>query len=211
MIKYQYSNFIKEDSLLDVLKISETKVKIMLTRADVKKYKLDIDIIDYNDAKTRSKIWEILDHVKKHYGWCGEESKLLIQFYPSRDGGAELFVSKLEGLSKKNERALSKSRDVTLLDSKRSIFGFKSFEELLQASRIIKDSKCIRSSELFYDESEGYFLEITARDECDGECVPMLTILLEFSNTVPKELIPYITEHYSKLTQGNAVEQLAKL
>ena len=56
MIKYQYRNFIKEDSLLDVLKISDTKVKIMLTRADVKKFKLDAEKVDYNDAKTKNRI-----------------------------------------------------------------------------------------------------------------------------------------------------------
>jgi negative regulator of genetic competence, sporulation and motility len=182
-----------------------------MTPEDTERYEFSAANADYNSPDTRRIFWRIIDEASATVGFDPKGDKILIQFYPSRDGGAELFVSKLEGLSKKNERTLSKSRDVTLLDSKRSVFGFKSFEELLQASRIIKDSKCIRSSELFYDESEGYFLEITARDECDGECVPMLTILLEFSNTVPKELIPYITEHYSKLTQGNAVEQLAKL
>ena len=196
---------------MDVLKISETKVKIMLNRTDVKKFKLDVDKVDYNDTKTRSKIWEILDQVKKHHGWNGEESKLLIQFYPSRDGSAELFVTKLEGISRKNERALAKSHEVTLLDSKRSIYGFKSFDDLLHASKIIKDSKCIRQSELFYDEVEGYFLEITERSGCDQAGAPPLHVLLEFSHTVPKELFPYITEHYNKLTHGNAVEQLSKL
>ena len=83
---------------MDVLKISDTKVKIMLTRADVKKFKLDAEKVDYNDAKTRNSIWELLDHVKKHHGWSCENNKLLIQFYPSKDGGAELFVTKLEGL-----------------------------------------------------------------------------------------------------------------
>lgn len=196
---------------MDVLKISETKVKIMLSRTDVKKFKLDIEKVDYNDSKTRSKIWEILDHVKKHHGWNSEDNKLLIQFYASRDGGAELFVTKLDGISQKNERILTKSREVTLLDSKRTIYSFKSFDDLLRASRIIKDSKSIRASELFYDESEGYFLEITERGTCDKAQILELAILLEFSHKVPKELFPYITEHYSKLTHGNAVEQLAKL
>ena len=196
---------------MDVLKISETKVKIMLTRTDVKRFKLDTEKVDYNDAKTRSKVWEILDQVKKQYGWSGEDHKLLIQFYPSRDGGAELFVTKLEGISRKNERSLAKSNDVVLLDSKRTIYGFKCFDDLLRASRIIKDSKCIRGSDLFYDEGEGYFLEITERSVRTPENLCELSVLLEFSSCIPKELFPYITEHYSKLTHGNALEQLAKL
>ena len=196
---------------MDVLKISDTKVKIMLTRADVKKFKLDTDNVDYSDAKTRSKVWEILDCVKKHHGWSSNGDKLLIQFYPSRDGGAELFVTKLDKLSDKNEKTLAKSQNVTLLDSKRVIYVFKNFDDLLRASRIVKNIGGIKNSELFYDENEGYFLEITERGGAGCRHIPEFAILLEYSSAVPRELYPYINEHYNKLTKGNAIEQLARL
>ncbi len=197
--------------LLDILKISESKLKIMLTKSDVKKYKLDTDNVDYNDIKTRNKVWEILDYVKKHHGFDHEEEKLLIQFYPSRDGGAELFVTKLEKLSHKNERSISRSSNVTMLDTKHMIYSFVSFDDLIRVSKIIKNSKCIKASELFYDGEDGYYLEITERGTSRHGSICDFAILLEFSVAVPKELFPYITEHCSKLTRGNAVEQLARL
>lgn len=196
---------------MDVLKISGTKLKIMLSADDMKKYSLDVDDVDYNDTKTRSKVWKILDYVKKNYDFTPDGEKLLIQFYPSKDGGAELFVTKLTGLSRGNERSMSKSGNVTMLDSKRTMYNFPNFEELIQASKIINGAKSIKESELFYSESDGYYLEITERGATRLGQICEFAILLEFASKAPDEKIPYITEHCKKLTDGSAVEQLSRL
>ena len=196
---------------MEVLKISNTKIKIMLTPDDIKKYAIDIDDVDYNDTRTRGKVWKILDFVKKNHGFSPDGDKLLIQFYPSKDGGAELFVTKLTGLSRGNERSMSKSENVTMLDSKKTMYNFASFAELIQASKIISGAKSIKESELFYSDSEGYYLEITERGASRLGQICEFAILLEFATKTPSEKIPYITEHCKKLTDGAAVEQLARL
>jgi len=196
---------------LEVLKISNTKIKIMLSPEDMKKYALNTDNVDYNDAKTRAKVWKILDFVKKNHGFEPEGDKLLIQFYPSKDGGAELFITKLSGLSKGNERFMSKTVNVTMLDSKKTMYNFNSLSDLIQASKIISGAESIKDSELFYSESEGYYLEITERGASRLGQICEFAILLEFASKTPKEKIPYINEHCKKLTDGSAVEQLARL
>lgn len=201
----------KGETHVDVLNISNTKIKIMLTPDDVKRYALDIVDVDYNDAKTRSKVWKILDHVKKNHGFNSDGEKLLIQFYPSKDGGAELFVTKLTGLSRGNERCMSKSENVTMLDSRRTMYNFENLGDLIQASKIINGSSNIKKSELFYSDSDGYYLEITERGASRLGQICEFAILLEFATKAPEERIPYITEHYIKLTEGSAVEQLSKL
>ena len=168
---------------MDVLKISNTKIKIMLSPIDTKKFGLDIDDVDYNDAKTRAKVWKILDSLKKSNTFDPEGEKLLIQFYPSKDGGAELFVTKLTGLSKNSERSMSKNGNVTMLDSKKTMYNFKNFNELLQASKIINGAKSIKDSELFYSDSEGYYLEITERG------ASRLGIICEFAVPLPYKII----------------------
>lgn len=196
---------------MDVLKISNTKIKIMLSAEDIKKYAIDIDDVDYNDTKTRTKVWKILDFVKKNHGFNSDGDKLLIQFYPSKDGGAELFVTKLTGLSRGNERFMSKTGNVTMLDSKRTMYNFSNLCDLIQASKIINGAKSIKESELFYSDSEGYYLEITERGASRLGEICEFAILLEFASKTPDERIPYITEHCKKLTEGAAVEQLARL
>ena len=196
---------------MDILKISNTKIKIMLTDEDVKKYSLDIDEVDYNDAKTRGKVWKILDYIRKTNGFNFDGGKLLIQFYPSRDGGAELFVTKLAGLSRENERFMAKAENVTMLDSKRTMYNFSCLSDLIQASKIINGSKSIKDSELFYSDSDGYYLEITEQGTSRLGQICEFAILLEFASKTPEEKIPYITEHCNKLTDGAAVEQLSRL
>lgn len=196
---------------MEVLKISNGKIKIMLSPEDMKRYSLNAEELDYNDQKTRVKVWRILDHIKKNHGFDPEGDKLLIQFYPSKDGGAELFVTKLSGLSKGNEKFISKSGNVTVLDSKRTMYCFDSLEDLIQASKIIYGTDKIKDSELFYSESDGYYLEITERGASRLGEISEFAILLEFASKTPKEKIPYITEHCKQLTDGSAVEKLAKL
>ncbi len=196
---------------MDVLKISETKIKIMLNASDVKAYGLDPDITDYNDKDTRNKVWKILDYVKKHHGFDPESAKLLIQFYPSKDGCAELFVTKLINILPKNERAISKSDGVTMLEAKRRIYKFSELSDLIKASKILKERDCIGESELFYAEDDGYYLEIAERGSLRFGNICEFAILSEFSDYVPREKHPYIIEHFKKLTSGNAVELLSKL
>jgi negative regulator of genetic competence, sporulation and motility len=116
---------------MEVLKISDSKVKIMLSYADITKFRLQDGELNYDDPKTRRKIFDILDCVKKHHGFDYEGDKLLIQFYPSKDGGAELFVTKLGILSPESAKVISKSDKITLLNAKRSIYVFESFVDLL--------------------------------------------------------------------------------
>ena len=196
---------------MEVLKISSTKIKIMLSPEDVDKFSLNVGDVDYNDPKTRTKVWKILDAVKRDYGFSSEGDKLLIQFYPSKDGSAELFVTRLKGLSRGNERFMSKSENVTMLESRRTMYNFPKLEELIQASKIINGSKSIKESELFYADDEGYYLEITERGGTRLGQICEFAILLEFASKTPEEKIPYITEHCKKLTNGSAVEQLSRL
>ena len=183
----------------------------MLSADDIESFSLDITDVDYNDPKTRTKVWRILDVVKREHGFNAEGDKLLIQFYPSKDGSAELFVTRLTGLSRGNERSMSKAGNVTMLESKKTMYNFLNLEELIQASKIISGSKSIKESELFYSETEGYYLEITERGGTRLGQICEFAILLEFAAKTPTERIPYITEHCQKLTNGSAVEQLSRL
>jgi len=194
---------------MEVLRINDSKIKIMLNRTDVHAFGLDIDADDYNDARMKKQVWEILDKVKAEYGFDHTAGKLLIQFYPSRDGGAELFVTILGSLPKGREISMSRSENVTMLDSRRRIYFFRSFRDLLQAARAVSHTKSIAHSELFFSPDEGYFLEIEERGSSRMGQICEFAILSEFAESVPPERYPYIAERSDKLTDGNAVELLS--
>lgn len=183
----------------------------MLTKKDVSELELDGINADYSDREVRTKVWRILDRVKESHGFTHEGEKLLIQFYPSRDGGAELFVTKLARLPRGGERAMSKTESVTMLDLRPRIYKFERLDELIRAARIIKDRDSIGRSELFFSEGDGYYLNVAERGASRFGHICEFAILSEFATAIPKERYPYITEHYKKLADGNAIELLSRL
>lgn len=196
---------------MEVLKINDNKIKIMLSFADMQAFGLEASELDYNDTGNRRKIFSVLEHVKKNYGFDHEGDKLLIQFYPSKDGGAELFVTKLGLLSAADKRTVSRSDRVTMLAAKRSMYAFSSFADLLLAAKTIARISEVRESGLYLFENGTYYLELTERGDGKGDTVKEYASVLEFASPVSKDKFPYITEHGKCLANKNAVELLASL
>lgn len=198
---------------MEVLKISDSKLKIMLTRSDMQKYGLRADKVDYNDAATRKSFFAVLDDVKLSHGFETEGDKILIQFYPSKDGGCELFVTKLGLLPAASERAMSKSDRITMLTTRRELYVFTRLQDLVNGIKALGYSEEIKHSDVFYDrESAGgrYILEIMGRGAGRAIFISELDILLEFSEKADISLFPYVTEHYERLTEGNAIEVFSR-
>ncbi len=80
---------------MEWIRISNNKLKIMLTREDAARYALCPDTADYADALTRRAFKAILTDVRRETGFDAADDKLYIQMYPSREGGCELFVTKM--------------------------------------------------------------------------------------------------------------------
>ncbi len=195
---------------MEVLKISDSKLKLMLTKEDMRDFGLVSEHVDYNDSAVRRSFFKILDSVKDSHGFDAEGDKLLIQYYPSRDGGCELFVTKLGILPLEAERAISRSERVTLLRARRAIYKFESSDALLDAVRLISDSS-VKTSDLYRADDGGYYLDLVERGAGRGGSISEYVKLLEFSKSIPHTLFPYITEHCERLTEGDAIRQLCEI
>ena len=195
---------------MDVLKINDMKMKIMLTPFDLKRFKLDVSTLDYGNHKTRERVWNMLDYIKKNYGFDHEGGKLLVQFYPAKDGGAELFVTKLTGIPESDTKTISKSNNVTLLSAECITYSFANLEDLLFAARVINGSKSITKSELYCDDGK-YYLVIKERSSTKPGEMLELAPLLEFATPVSRDNALYIGEHGDKLIADEAIPTLARL
>lgn len=80
---------------MELIVINSSKLKIMLSGDDMKKYDLDTDRIDYDTTATRRAFWSILDDAKCQTGFDAASDKLFIQLYPSKKGGCEMYVTKM--------------------------------------------------------------------------------------------------------------------
>ena len=80
---------------MDMILISDTKLKIMLSPLDMEEFSLTGDDMDYSKSETRRAFRSILDKAKHFTGFDAACTRVFIQVYPSRSGGCELYVTKL--------------------------------------------------------------------------------------------------------------------
>ena len=182
---------------MEFLVVSDSKLKIMMTREDMKKYDIDCDNTDYDNPKTRRSFWRILDAARERCGFEASGDKVLIQFYPSKEG-SEIFVTKLGIVSSGTERTIAKSSKVAMLSSRVVIYRFASFSSLVLASRIIDKEDCKQAPRAFFDESGFYY--IIAEDRKGGfERVGDISPISEYGKEMPDNLAPYIAEHSNEI------------
>ncbi len=76
---------------MELIVISESKLKVMLSEDDMREYELD----DMNSAQTREAFRSLMRAARDKCGFNGLEGRVFVQLYRSKAGGCELFVTKL--------------------------------------------------------------------------------------------------------------------
>ncbi|MBQ8358066.1 MAG: adaptor protein MecA [Clostridia bacterium] len=157
---------------MEWIRISTNKLKIMLSAEDARRYALNCETADYADVVTREAFREILTDVRKETGFDATDDKVYIQMYPSKEGGCELFVTKMGLLlteeKDKNENHTSKLLNIEAKNEKshRTVrkrsasFLFPSFEHLVALCRRMTDTYR-GESEIWRDEQGIWWLILT--------------------------------------------------
>ena len=189
---------------MEFLLIGESKIKIVLNREDTEKYGLDATAADVSGPIARRVFWRILDMAKTEVGFDPAGDKVLIQLYPLKSGGCELFVTKLGILSESSARLVSKSDRIAMLSKNRSLYAFDSLDNIVGAARAVKRimGGLSPKSDVYID-GERYYLSIEEYGK-GGEPVEFPCIL-EFGMGLTAELSSYIYEHADLLTDGDGI------
>lgn len=195
---------------LEFLLIGDSKLKIVLTSEEMIKYKLDKSPIEINGAGVRRSFWQVLDAAKCQVGFDPDGDKILIQLYPLKDGGCEIFVTKLGILPETSARLVAKSKKVSLLSKKQSIYSFDYVDDLINASRAIMHTAGDISivADAYYGEDR-YFLIIDEYGK-SGEALEFPCIL-EFGRALTADFYAFISENCSLLAKERAIEIFSKL
>lgn len=114
---------------MELLVIDGNKLKISLTREELSSYALTCENIDYSNTQTRKAFWCILDEVRQKTGFDAAADKIYVQVYPSRQGGCEMFVTRLASAC--GEHGINVKKEPACREP--SLFRFASLPELLAA------------------------------------------------------------------------------
>lgn len=178
---------------MDILKINNESMKVMLTAEDMSAYCLDCNTIESDRAASINALRHILSFAGKECGFETYDAKLYVQLYASAKGECEIYVRKVD-----TERSFNVGSGHRGL----CVYSFDAMTNVLQTCSRLRTA--------------GYSGESSAYKE-NGRHVYYL--MLEESSPLPEEhggklcernTKYYIYEHCSLICDG-AVELLGKL
>lgn len=190
---------------MEFLLIGEAKLKIIMTEQETEYYKLNSLGSECNSASGRRAFWQVLDMAKNEVGFDPAGDKVLIQFYPVKAGGCEVFVTKLGILPGNSARLVSKSDKISMLSRKQSYYVFDGLCELVSALVAVKRSAAYfePKADVYRSDDGKYYLAIEEYGK-GGETLEFPCIL-EFGKSLCEDLALYVVEHCDKVTAADAV------
>ncbi len=201
---------------MDFTLINENKIKIRLSEGDLCEFELEAEELDYSNTETKRMFWDVLSRAKKATGFNTNGHRVLVQLYPSKDGGCEMFVTKIINIPSDCEEALpceeQKTEKQKKVSQKRkyTAFSFTSFSALNAACRSLKHVGYKGHSIAYIDDSRRWYLLLSDLDFSGYVPMDEFSFLLEFGNIENTESCRcYLSEHAKELCFGDAVTKLA--
>ena len=188
--------------------ISPGKLKLMLTKSDLDKYALDAASMDSEDTLTRQAFRTLLADVKRVSGFDTSNDKVFIQLYPSRDGGAEMYITRLTT----PEQSTQTDAAVKIT----GVYKFASLSLMLEACSKIRSTAMPNSSSAWHEGSEYYLITeecLSYKEFVDTKNKGGVGELLgAYSKAMTSPIaVPYVREHCECIVERDAVAVLSKL
>ena len=202
---------------MEYILINESKLKIICKEKDLEPYGISADLLEYGDASSRRFLDDLLDEAKSKLGFETLKHRVLIQLFPDKSGGCEIFISKLGLLLSTSDEKPSPIKKASKPKSQERIFFFEKLDFMLEACRRLSFLQNIKKSSAFYIYGCGYYLYflLDVQPELDEYDIPILdeySFLLEYGEPKSvKEKLPYLMEYAKCISQGKAIESLGNI
>ena len=205
---------------MEYILINESKLKIICEEKDLELYGVSTDSLEYGDASSRSFLDSLLEEAKSKFGFESAKYRILIQIFPSKDGGCEIFISKL-GLLKKSsdeQNAIGAQENKSAKKAKetsKKLYFFEKLNFLLEACKRISFLQYSKSSSAFFLDGCGYYLYFEVNeDNCLEEygitSLDEYSFLLEYGEPQNiKEKLPFLKEYAKTICKEKAIEKLS--
>ena len=143
---------------MELYRMGENAIRIRLNSEDLEAYGMTFEELDYDTPQGKRMIHALFEQVKDEAGFDTAGEKIYIQLYPTRPGGCELFITKLEK------------------EEKRSVcFCFSDFDALFEA---VSRTKLPAESDLWQEKKNGCFYVLTTEGVAPA-------LFFEFGEKIP--------------------------
>ncbi len=182
---------------MELIRISGDKIKISLTKAELDAYDMSVESMNYGEAATRRAFREIFIEAREQTGFEASDEKVFVQIFRAKNGGCEIFVSKIAKASKNGD-------GVTRSKEKRSrLYTFDDCEDMIRL--------CRELCRLGYKGiSNAYIYENTFYLMLEDDNGAPFELACEYSSGGERYSRLYIDEHFTLIRENDAVSVLSK-
>ncbi len=193
---------------MEVIRISNQKLKVMLSDEDMRHYEIQSCSKDYGDAEIRRALSKILFDADKETDFNVAKDRIYIEIFPDKDGGCEMFVTKLGEREKKEARGKTQEKRLHL-------YIFPDIPTLLLICKKLHAAGYTGESFAYKDEKNSFCLLLYERPGNNFSAdkgVSEYAFLTEYGKRKNGVFsVAYVREHGSLISEKNAIETLALL
>ena len=194
---------------MEFLKIGKNKLKISLTEEDLRRFEMEKISPDEDLAPYKSAIFSIIDLAEEQGLFSADGEKLLLQFYPLKDGG-ELFVTKLSILTEAQKNVICRAQNLTVAERKQAAYLIENLADAAALARSISSRQAPpEKSAIYLLDEGGILLELEEKKSPPHQCeFPEIS---EFATPITKDMHTYLCEHSIPLIPENAIKILSEI
>lgn len=191
---------------MEFICVGGAKLKIVLSEDE--RRELGIECIDGEPGgrELRRTLRTLLHKASERTPFRVAGERVLVQIYPTRDGGCELFVTKLSIAGVRERDLIDESSSLTTYQGREAVYRFETLEPLLRAARCLLsfDGRCD-----LYVTLEGVYYLVLEENLLDG--ISDTEPIGEFGQRVATLPLGINGEWGTQLARGNALSYLREL
>ena len=203
---------------MELIRISDSKLKIMLTPMDMRQFELSTDNFYDDSEKMHRSFRLLLDEVKRQSGFEADDHRISVQYFPSREGGCEMFISNLSGERERGTCALTPAQEIKPVTRTRGSFcrsfayRFEGLDELLSVCRRLLPMDYITASSAYRDDTGRYYLILNTYAASPFAMPEELYFVVEYGSIEnAAQLRLYLSEHGAVVCAEDAVGTLGAI
>lgn len=203
---------------MELIRISDSKLKVMLTPMDMRQFELSTDNFYDDSEKMHRSFRLLLDEVKRQSGFEADDHRISVQYFPSREGGCEMFISNLSPERESTTCALTPASGMQPATRTRGSFcrsfayRFDGLEELLSVCRRLLPLDYITASSAWRDDAGRYYLILNTFAASPFATPEELYFVVEYGRLEnAAQLRLYLSEHGEVVCAEDAVGTLGAI
>ena len=207
---------------MELIRISNRRIKLMLTPTDMSHFALNTNDLDNGKhQRVRRAFRLLLAEVRRQTDFDADEECLSVQYFPSVEGGCEMFISDLgeETPMASAFNALQAAPKTALAPIPPSggfhrdcAYRFEALSDLLRACRRLEGIGYVPESAAYRDEQGIYYLFLSVTATSPYSIPRELEFLVEYGSIENAAALRlYIREHASLIASPDAVLKLGAL